>query len=126
MRRSLRTWVLLWAAMTGEAWARDAKTPPASVADAGAGAEQVVQLRVTEKGFQPSPVTVKAGKPVKLVVTRVSDDTCATDLVIPEENVKVALPLNTPVEVTLTPKKAGQIVYGCAMNMMESGVLLVR
>jgi hypothetical protein len=33
---------------------------------------------VTDKGFEPNNVTVKKGKPLHLVVTRKTDQTCAT------------------------------------------------
>jgi plastocyanin domain-containing protein len=118
MRSLLKEAVVLVLMLSGWVHARETKSPPPP--------PQVVQLRVTEKGFEPSPVQVGLGKLVKLVVTRTTDETCATELIIPDANVKVALPLNTPVEVTLTPKKAGQLVYGCAMDMMVSGVLLVQ
>jgi len=38
----------------------------------------------------------------------------------------VPLPLNKAVEVAWTPTKAGKVKFGCAMDMMVSGVLLVE
>lgn len=86
---------------------------------------QVVQLSVTKDGFEPSSVTVKAGKPVKLVVTRSVERTCATDIVMKDFGVKQSLPLGTPVTVTVTPKKAGDYRYACGMDMI-AGVLKVE
>lgn len=88
--------------------------------------ERTVELKVTADGFVPSPVTVKKGEPLKLVVTRTTDDTCATELVLDEAKVHVALPLNQPVEVRFTPSKAGKLVYGCGMDKMVSGELVVQ
>ena len=39
--------------------------------------EQVVTMEVTSEGFVPAQVKVKANQPVKLVVTRKTDRTCA-------------------------------------------------
>ncbi len=88
-------------------------------------AERRVELSVTSKGFEPSPVHVKKCEPVVLVVTRKTDRTCAKELVVPSMKLKAALPLDKPVELRLTPTKAGELKYGCAMGQMVSGVLVV-
>lgn len=85
-----------------------------------------IALTVTSEGFEPATIKLRSNEPVKLVVTRKTDETCATDLVIDGTDIKVALPLNEPVEVAWTPKKAGTVKFGCAMGMMVSGVLLVE
>ena len=87
---------------------------------------QTVEMKVTDKGFEPASLTVKKGEPVTLVITRTTDKTCATDIVIDEHNIKTPLPLNKPVTVAFTPKKAGDLKYGCAMNKMIGGVLSVQ
>jgi len=87
---------------------------------------QTVQMKVTDKGFEPATVTVKKGEPVTLVITRTTDHTCATDIVIDDYGIKTALPLNKAVTVTFTPKKAGDLQYGCAMGKMIGGVLKVQ
>jgi plastocyanin domain-containing protein len=96
-----------------------------TLADA-APKERRIELSVTERGFTPSPVEVKKGEPLLLVITRKTDRTCAKEIVVPALNMKAALPLDQPVEVRLTPKKSGELKYGCAMGQMISGVLTVR
>jgi plastocyanin domain-containing protein len=91
-----------------------------------AGPDNRVELAVTELGFEPSPVRVRAGTPLTLVVTRKTEHTCATELVVPGTAVKVALPLDVPVSVTFVPPTSGTLRYGCGMGMMVSGVLLVE
>jgi plastocyanin domain-containing protein len=93
---------------------------------AQASSDNRVELRVTETGFVPSAVRVHAGTPVTLVVTRMTDTTCATEILIPDAGVKVALPLRTPVTVRFVPPRTGTLRYGCGMQMMVSGVLLVE
>jgi plastocyanin domain-containing protein len=89
-------------------------------------AGQKVEMKVTEKGFEPENLTVKKGQPVTLVITRTTDKTCATEIVIDEYGIKTTLPLNEAVEVSFTPKKAGKLTYGCAMGKMIGGVLTVQ
>ncbi len=87
---------------------------------------RTVELKVTEDGFEPTPVSVKKDEPLVLKVTRVTDKTCATEFLIDGTDINVSLPLNQPVEVRFTPSKSGQIRFGCAMGMMVSGVLVVE
>lgn len=101
---------------------------PAAAAEARKPSEgpRTVTLSVTEKGYEPSPLQLKQGEPVKLVVTRTTDQTCATEIVMKEYGINTPLPLNTPVEIAFTPNKTGTLTYGCAMNQMISGVFLVE
>jgi plastocyanin domain-containing protein len=83
-----------------------------------------IAIAVTEKGFEPAVVRVPAGKPVTLVVTRKTDRTCAKEIVIAEENVKKDLPLGEPVEISFTPRQAGEIRYACGMDMLSGKVIV--
>jgi plastocyanin len=85
---------------------------------------RTIEIAVTSNGFEPARVKVMKGEPLKLVVTRKTDETCATQIVIPDENIKADLPLNKPVTLTFTPKRAGELSYACGMNMI-TGVLVV-
>jgi plastocyanin domain-containing protein len=99
----------------------------ASAAEPKAAKEpRTVHIAVTENGFEPTPVSVKKGEPLKLVITRKTDRTCAKAVVFDEPKLKKDLPLNQPVEVTFTPAKSGDLKYGCAMDKMLAGVLRVE
>lgn len=89
------------------------------------GKEQVFTMEVTKEGFVPAEIKVKAGQPVKLVVTRKVERTCATDIVIKDFGISKPLPLNQPVDVTFTPSKPGKIRYACGMDMI-AGVIVVE
>ena len=89
-----------------------------------AGQARTIEIAVTTKGFEPARVKVTKGEPLKLVVTRKTDDTCAKEMLIPDENLKAELPLNKPVTLSFTPKRTGEIRYSCGMNMI-TGVLEV-
>jgi plastocyanin domain-containing protein len=85
-----------------------------------------IHMSVTTSGFEPSNIKAKKGVPLKLVITRKTDQTCAKEIVIDEYDIHAKLPLNTPVTVAFTPNKSGQLRYGCAMNKMVSGVLTIE
>lgn len=87
---------------------------------------KTIEMTVTEKGFEPATATVKKGEPVTLVITRKTDSTCAKEIVIDEHAINSKLPLNKAVKVTFTPKKSGQLKYGCSMGKMIGGVLTVE
>ncbi|HJX55145.1 MAG TPA: cupredoxin domain-containing protein [Polyangia bacterium] len=86
---------------------------------------QQIEMSVTEEGFVPAQVKVKAGQPVKLIVTRKTARTCAKEIVIKAFGINQPLPFNQPVEVTFTPTKAGSFRYACAMDMI-AGVIVVE
>ncbi len=86
---------------------------------------QVVEISVTKAGFVPAEVTVKAGQPVKLMVTRKIEKTCAKDIVIKDYGIKQPLPLDQTVEVVFTPTKPGTTRFACAMDMI-AGVVVAK
>ena len=113
MLRRLRTW-LVAAALAG------------ALAGCGGGADPGrVEISVTDEGFVPNRIEARAGRPLTLVVTRKSDATCATEIVIISRNLRYELPLNQPVEVTFTPLQPEEIQFACGMNMF-TGRIVVR
>jgi plastocyanin domain-containing protein len=85
-----------------------------------------IALKLTEQGFEPADFSVKKGEPLKLVITRTTDVTCAKEIVVDEYAIRTELPLGKPVAVTFTPAKAGALRYGCAMDKMVGGVITVQ
>ena len=58
------------------------------------------------------------------MVTRMTEKTCATELVMPAHDIRQKLPLNEAVEITFTPSDAGELRYACGMDMI-SGTIVV-
>ena len=85
---------------------------------------RTVEMQVTEDGFVPDKVKAMKGEKLKLVITRKTDRTCATEIVIKDYGVNTKLPLGKSVTVEVTPKKSGEIRYACGMDMI-SGVIFV-
>ena len=82
-------------------------------------------VTVTEDGFVPNRIPAKTGVPITLVVTRRTENTCATEILFKGQPGKTALPLNKTVEVTYTPKASGEVKFGCPKGMKVGGVLAV-
>jgi plastocyanin domain-containing protein len=85
---------------------------------------RVVELTVTGNGFEPSNVKVRKGEKVRLVVTRKTQRTCATEIVIKDAGINTPLPLDKAVAVEFTPSKTGELRYTCGMGMI-GGTLFV-
>ena len=110
--------------------------PAASTANAGAApasssdgrsneAAQTAKVLVTDQGYEPAKVTLRAGTPARITFVRTSDKTCGTEVVFPSLNIKKPLPLNEPVVIEFTPAKSGDIAFACGMNMLH-GTVVVR
>ncbi len=83
-----------------------------------------VAVTADENGFKPSSVTFKKGEHASLVFTRTSDDTCATEVVFPELNVKQDLPKGKPVTIDIPTDKEQKLTFQCGMGMYKSAVVV--
>lgn len=87
-----------------------------------------IEITVTKRGFNPDSVNVPAKKPITLVFTRTTDQTCAKSVVLTLDDGKKLerdLPLDKPVELAVTFPKAGKLGYACSMNMIK-GIIVVQ
>jgi plastocyanin domain-containing protein len=83
------------------------------------------EISVTEKGFEPGDISVPSGKPVTLVFSRKTDNTCAKDIVLDlgdGKKIEKDLPLNQPVEIAATFPRAGKLTYACGMDMVHGTI----
>src|SRR6266511_1665787 len=85
---------------------------------------QTATVEVTDKGFEPPSLKLKAGAPAKVTFVRKTDATCAKEVVIKEYKIERKLPLNEPVTVEFTPRK-GEFTFACGMDMIK-GKLVVE
>ncbi len=83
-----------------------------------------VEVIVSERGYEPERVHLRAGVPARIVFKRTTDKTCGTEVVIPSLNVRRELPLNEPVAIDFTPRKDGDIAFACGMNMLRGAVVV--
>jgi plastocyanin domain-containing protein len=85
-------------------------------ADPVATSGRVVQITADGEGFKPSSVTIPKDTATKLVFTRTTDDTCATEVVFPDLDVKKDLPKGTPVTVDVPTDQARTLTFQCGMG----------
>ena len=97
---------------------------PTPIGAAAAAEVQTARIAVTEKGYEPETVTLRAGVPARLTVVRMTDKTCGTEIVFPSLNIKRALALKEPVVIEFTPARTGDIAFGCGMNMLKGAVVV--
>ncbi|HZH78359.1 MAG TPA: cupredoxin domain-containing protein [Archangium sp.] len=102
-----------------------ASTAKPATAPVGKNGVRTVEVTVTSKGFEPANVKVKAGHPVRLVVTRKTEKTCATEIILDDLGINQPLPLDTPVTVEFTPSESGTLRYACAMDHIR-GVVTIQ
>ena len=109
-----------WTLQEDEAAARRARPEKAQAAGAR------YDITVDGNGFHvPENTRLHVGVPTTLVVTRTTDRTCAKEIVFRSLDISKKLPLDQPVEIVITPEKAGDIRFACGMDMFE-GVLHVE
>ena len=100
-------------------------TAPTQVSAAGGTTSaQEAKVLVTEKGYEPTRLTVRSGQPARITFVRTTDKTCGTEVVFPSLNIRRPLPLNEPVVVEFTPKASGEIGFVCGMNMLRGTVVV--
>ncbi len=85
---------------------------------------QTAAVSITDKGFEPASLKLKAGVPAKVSFTRKTDETCAKEVVLKDYSINQKLPLNETVTVEFTPRK-GEFAFGCGMSMLK-GKLIVE
>ena len=91
----------------------------------GSGTEpEGAKVLVTENGYEPAKLTLRAGQPARITFLRTTDKTCGTEVVFPSLNIRRALPLNEPAVVEFTPKSSGEIGFVCGMNMLRGTVVV--
>lgn len=88
-------------------------------------ASDQIRLEVTDRGFVPAEVVVPKGKPVTLVITRKTDQTCATEIVLPRLNQRHALPLDQPVRIEIPEGVQDTLNDARGMNML-GGTIVAR
>lgn len=98
--------------------------PKADPAPVVAGDRGAIPITVDGDGFKPSSVKFKKGAPATLIFTRTSDDTCATEVVFPQLDIKKELPKGTPVTITIPTDKEQTLTFQCGMGMYKSSVIV--
>jgi plastocyanin domain-containing protein len=94
------------------------------VAAADVGGVQEVPITV-KGGYTPDVVTVKRGKPVRLLFTRQESSMCSEMVVLDAIGKSASLPEGETVAIEFTPQQVGEIPFQCQMGMLR-GKLVVQ
>jgi RND family efflux transporter MFP subunit len=98
--------------------------PASSSSGPGHETLQTAKVVVSEQGYEPEKLTLRAGTPARITFVRTTDKTCGTEVVFPALNIKRALPLNEAVVIDFTPGKSGEIAFACGMDMLRGLVVV--
>ena len=85
---------------------------------------KVIEVTVDQTGYHPKKLNVPKGtKSVTLRFNRVTDQTCAREVINEEQSINKKLPLNEPVDITFDLKDKDLVTYGCHMDKMHEGTI---
>ncbi|MEZ4302177.1 MAG: cupredoxin domain-containing protein [Polyangiaceae bacterium] len=93
---------------------------PSAVAETATG--RVVEIKVTDNGFEPKVVEAKKGETVSLKFIRSTKSECLKAISIPSLKINKDLPMETPVIVNVPADKEGKIVFQCWMAMVKGEI----
>lgn len=85
---------------------------------------QSAKVVIGNYGYEPASIRLKRGVRARVTFLRVSESTCATEVVFAEYGIRRELPLNQAVTISFTPRTTGEFVFTCGMNM-HRGKLIV-
>lgn len=92
-------------------------------AASGATGSVDLQLTVDGTGYHPSSISAPPGKPVRLTITRTSDEGCGQQIVFPSLSIRRDLPLNQAVTVEFTMPASGSVAFTCGMDMLRGSIV---
>jgi plastocyanin domain-containing protein len=95
--------------------------PPAEV-KVGADGVRSISIEAGKDGYVPDKIPGKPGEKLKLVFTRTVDSECLAQVKV-AGGTAVDLPMNKPVELSVTVPTTGQLTFACGMDMF-TGVIV--
>jgi len=85
--------------------------------------EQIIEMTVSEQGYNPSVLRVKVGVPVRWLIHGTESMGCAQSLVSRSLSIDTNLKVGTN-EITFTPTKTGTYGFSCAMGMVRGSIIV--
>jgi plastocyanin domain-containing protein len=89
------------------------------------GNVQEVEITV-DRGYQPSRIDLKEGKPARLVFTRREHTPCTKEVVFEAFGIRRALPPNQRVVIDLPALEEGEYEFTCGMKMQRGSIIVAR
>lgn len=86
---------------------------------------QVVRIIQDARGYRPNTITVKKGRPVRLVITSTNSFSCAASIIIPSYNIERELRKGENV-IEFMPTQAGNVPFSCFMGMYRGTITVTQ
>jgi plastocyanin domain-containing protein len=92
-----------------------------------AGERGLQEITITvDGGYAPSRIRVSAGRPVRLTFHRLDPSGCVAQVLFPDFQRTLDLPLNARTSVELPPMQPGVYPFHCGMNMVRGSLEVVE
>ncbi|MFZ2300174.1 MAG: sulfite exporter TauE/SafE family protein [Candidatus Moraniibacteriota bacterium] len=89
------------------------------------GDRQVIRITQRADGYFPNRLTVKKGRPVKLIIDSENSYTCASSFVMPKAGIKKILSPGENI-FEFVPEKSGPIPFSCSMGMFRGTIEVIE
>lgn len=87
--------------------------------------QKEINVVVSEEGYTPAQIKIpKNLNFVTLNFKRITDKTCAHEVISKDLDINKKLPLNKIVQIKFDVRNKDTVTFGCHMNMMYKGVLI--
>jgi plastocyanin domain-containing protein len=87
------------------------------------GAQGVQEVTIAvQGGYSPSRIRVKAGRPVRLRFHRTDPSGCVAQVIFPDFQRTLDLPLDATTSIELLPSRPGVYPFHCGMNMVRGSL----
>lgn len=95
-----------------------------STSSSGSGPQQITI--VVAGGYTPDLIVARKDIPLKLIFDRQESNPCSDELVLPEFQIRRALPANRQTIIEVVPKRTGEFPFSCGMNMLHGKIRVVE
>ena len=89
------------------------------------GDKQVIRITQKADGYFPNQLTVKRGRPVKLIIDSENSYTCASSFTMPKIGIQKILEPGENV-FEFVPEKSGPIPFSCSMGMFRGTINVIE
>ncbi len=89
------------------------------------GNVQIVRMKQTSSGYEPNSFTIKAGIPVKWIITSLDPNSCAASILASKIGIRANLHPGENI-FEFTPGETGKIPFSCMMGMFRGSFTVIE